>query len=45
METGGRHGGLSAAGESLPSVLGCVLRTIVLKKEKKIYIYFSPGAS
>jgi len=26
---GGGHGGLSAAGAPLPSVLGCVLRTIV----------------
>jgi len=29
MGTEGRHGGLSATGAPLPSVLGCVLRTIV----------------
>jgi len=32
--TEGRHGGLSAAGAPPPSVLGCVVRTIVLKTKK-----------
>ena len=31
--TEGRHGGRSAAGAPPPSVVGCVLRTIVCKPE------------